>query len=286
MNIKFIPPGNRTKKSVSLKIAAVSMQCFRTPTENLNKMLSVIAEIKEQQPQVELILFGETTFTWYDPKNHPQDHYSSAEPIPGPTTDRMAQLAKSMKIFLCFGMVEQDDEYIYNTQVLINPEGIIIARHRKWNLKENTFNAGDKPFTLVQIGGIQTALLICSDAASLFTMRQLIKTAPDLILLSLADDMDVEFFMAKFNAHLYATWLVSANRYGREFTRYWNGHMVISNPSGKILASSVDEETVLITDIMISGNTNKILRSFKNFLVRLPLIWHIIFNWRIARSYF
>lgn len=286
MNIKFIPTCKRIKKGASLKIAAVSMQCSRTPSENIRKMFSLITEIKEQQPRVELILFGETTFTWYDPKNHPQDHSSSAEPIPGPTTHRMTQLAKNMKIFLCFGMVEQDDECIYNTQVLINPDGDIIARHRKWNLKENTFTAGDTPFTLVQIGDIQTALLICSDAASLYTMRQLVKTAPDLILLSLADDMDVEFFMAKFNARLYATWLVSANRYGKEFTRFWNGHMTISNPNGKIVASSMDKEAILITDIMVSGNKNTMFHSFRKLLVRIPLIWHLVSNWRIARSYF
>ncbi len=286
MDIKIIHASKRTNNVPHLTIATVSMQCSRIPSENLQKMLILIGKVKQQHPQVDLIFFGETAFTWYDPQKHPLDHYSSAEQIPGPTTNRMAHIAKNMKVFLCFGMVEQDGERIFNTQVLIDPDGDIITKHRKWNLKETTFTAGDMPFTLTQIGDFQTALLICSDAANLYTMRQLMKAAPDLILLSLADDMDVEFFMAEFNAHLYATWLVSANRFGKEFTRYWNGNIVISNPNGKLVASSVNEETVLIMDLVLPGNKNKILQSVRKFFVRIPLIWHIIFNWRIARSYF
>ena len=86
-------------------------------------------------------------------------------------------------------------------QVLINPEGEIQAVHRKSNLKsgEKTANykAGSVPVTITDIKGVRTGIVICSDAASPSTMREMMRSHPDLILLSLADDSDEKSWVKK-----------------------------------------------------------------------------------------
>ncbi|MBO8142506.1 MAG: carbon-nitrogen hydrolase family protein [Firmicutes bacterium] len=61
------------------------------------------------------------------------------EPIPGPTTDRLADLCKRMGIYLLAGSlperVENGDGVLhYSTSVLIDPDGKILARYRKMHL--------------------------------------------------------------------------------------------------------------------------------------------------------
>ena len=96
---------------------------------------------------------------------------------------------------------------MYNTQVLLNPQGQVQAIHRKWNLKpgekQANYQPGPKPVTITDINGIKTGFVICSDAANPNAMWQLMKNRLELILISLADDSDEGLFMAKFNARMY-----------------------------------------------------------------------------------
>lgn len=55
------------------------------------------------------------------------------ESVPsGPTTQMLAQEAKNNKIFLIGGSIpEKDEGRLFNTSLTFNPEGEIIAKHRK-----------------------------------------------------------------------------------------------------------------------------------------------------------
>jgi predicted amidohydrolase len=269
-----------------LCIAAVTMRCNPVLEINREKMAAQVEAILADHPDVDLIFFGEAVSGWYNPAGKPELHHQTAEPIPGTTTDTLADLARQHQIHLCFGMSESQDDNLYNAQVLINPDGEIHTLHRKCRMKEETYCPGDTPVSLTQIGNIRTAMLVCSDAASLDAMRALRKLRPELILLSMADDEDEDFFMAQCNARLYDAWIVTANRFGDEGERHWNGHMVVSDPFGEMRVAVDGCERVIVYDLGFANPGNWFKRLLRRIIAGTPLLFALLKNWKQLRQYF
>lgn len=64
---------------------------------------------------------------------HLSEYFSEyAETIPGQTTEFLSSVAKKNQVWLVGGsMPEKDGNKIYNTSTVYNPNGEIIAKHRK-----------------------------------------------------------------------------------------------------------------------------------------------------------
>jgi len=269
-----------------LHIAAVSMRCDRSVEVNRGKMAEQVNAIIAQHPEVDLIFFGEVVSGWYDPAGRPDLHRQTAETIPGPTTNTMCDLARKHQISICFGMSESRGGNLFNVQVLVSPEGELQVIHRKHHLKESLYSPGSAPVSLTDIKGIRTALLICSDASSLDSMRALRKLRPELILLSLADDEDEHFFMAQCNARMYDAWIVTANRFGDEDGHYWNGHMVVSDPLGDLRIAVEGCERVIVYDLGFAPPRKGLKRMLRRLITGTPLLVDIMKNWKQLKQYF
>ena len=107
----------------------------------------------------------------------PQLIRENAEPIPGPTTDRLCAKAKNNNVYILGGSIaEKADEAgkVCNTSVLINPSGKIIAKYSKIHLfdveigtqvsvkESDTFNPGNELVTAETEYGV-VGLSICYD---------------------------------------------------------------------------------------------------------------------------
>ena len=55
----------------------------------------------------------------------------AGETVNGPTAQHMSALAKRFNIYLVGGIAETDNGKLYNTALVFNPNGELIARHRK-----------------------------------------------------------------------------------------------------------------------------------------------------------
>jgi len=86
-------------------------------------------------------------------------------PIPGPTSDRLAEAARKSGIHVVAGLTERAGERIYNAAVLISPEGEILARHRKINeldIAQDLYATGDAVrVTRTPLGMV--GITICAD---------------------------------------------------------------------------------------------------------------------------
>ena len=76
-------------------------------------------------------------------------YLEAAEPIPGPTTDRFAGLAKELGVTILLGSIGEtspDPQRTYNTSALITPDGSIAATYRKVHLFDVSVDAvnGDR----------------------------------------------------------------------------------------------------------------------------------------------
>lgn len=90
-----------------------------------------------------------------------------AEPVPGPSTKFFATIASNRAIYLCIALAESSGTNFFNTQVLLNPRGEIIAHHRKknpWPMGDATWvTPGDRDPQAVETEYGRLGLMICYD---------------------------------------------------------------------------------------------------------------------------
>ncbi|MBN1835993.1 MAG: carbon-nitrogen hydrolase family protein [Spirochaetales bacterium] len=228
-----------------LHAAAVCMRCAKDKAENLTDMEAMIDLIVADHPEVDLIVFGETILGWYHDPADPQGYqWDLAEPIPGPAVAQIAVRAASYNIYIAFGMGELDGGKLYNTQVLLAPDGTVQAKHRKVHLIDTDEAGGFTPavrsaadpfsLTITDIDGIRAAMLICADVSDYWLATQINERGVDLIVHSLASfepAFTIDAVSRQFNA-----WAIFANRCGREADTDYAGNCYIADPAGTIRA--------------------------------------------------
>ena len=265
-----------------LKIATTAMVVDEDPEKNLQRMTNFIEEIKQNHPDVELIVFGETIHGWFfNFKKTAEYHHKISESVPGKTTEVMSELASKNNVYLSFGINEKDQDVFYNSQILIDPLGKITAVHRKRKMRESFFAPGEHPVTVTQIKDIKTGIVICYDVQSKEVNKALRKSKLDLIIHSLADDKDHRWFGTGYLSRSYDAWLINANRFGEEGGHYWNGWLSIANPLGKICISGLEKEQYLYYEIGIVEQ-KRFIKTIRKMYVRLGRIFHVIKNLDLA----
>jgi predicted amidohydrolase len=95
---------------------------------------------------------------------------SAAETIPGPATERLARLSQELGVWIVFGIDENRHGRLFNTAVLMSPEGKITGTYSKvhlqnWMLASGVHHGGGFPVWDISIGGIRTkvGIEICYD---------------------------------------------------------------------------------------------------------------------------
>lgn len=264
-----------------LKVASVTMQCDLEPDRNRKRMAALVATVISQHPGVELVLFGETILGWYAKRDGSKEyHQRIAETIPGETTQLMSALARENEIYLSFGISEICEGEIYNTQVLINPQGEIVAAHRKYHLMEGTavFQPGKVPVTVVDINNIRTGLIVCSDIQSAVVRKELKTKEVELILGGLANPRDPNFFVSGMIVKMFDAWVVTANRYGEENGSVYEGDMVVGDPLGRLRRTAVGKEQFMYEDLFFVTNESSLKKRLRRFFVGLSFILYLLSN--------
>src|SRR4051812_76918 len=129
------------------------------------------------------------------------------EPIPGPLTDRLCELARELQTWLVPGSLYErgDDGKVYNTAIAISPEGEIVAKYRKifpWRPWER-LAIGNELVTFDIPGVCRVGLMICYDGWFPEVPRNLAWMGADVILHPSATttvDRPQEIVLARANA--------------------------------------------------------------------------------------
>src|SRR6476660_6632348 len=105
-----------------------------------------------------------------------------AVPVPGPLTERLGALARETGLWLLPGSVyEQADEGIYNTALVLSPEGQLVASYRKcfpWQPYETVLPGREA--VGFDVGGVgRVGLAICHDGVFPEVFRQLVWDGAD-----------------------------------------------------------------------------------------------------------
>lgn len=112
--------------------------------------------------------------------------------IPGDTTDQIGVLAKRYGIHIAIGLLERDQERLYDTAVLFNRDGTIILKYRrinpKWhspNVPENLYVEGTK-FSVASTPFGRIAFAICGDMFDDTVVAMIQAARPDYLIVPLA----------------------------------------------------------------------------------------------------
>ena len=91
------------------------------------------------------------------------DTEALAEPVPdGPSVDRLIELSRDLGVALGAGLVEQADGQLYNTYVVVSPEGFV-AKHRKIHAFISEHVSSGDSYTVFELLGAKFGVLICYD---------------------------------------------------------------------------------------------------------------------------
>lgn len=89
-----------------------------------------------------------------------------AEPVPGPSTEKIMAVCRERKVYVVVGLLEKDGDNCYNTVVLLGPNGLA-GKHRKLHLPglgvDRFLNPGDLPLTVYDTDVGRIGLGICYD---------------------------------------------------------------------------------------------------------------------------
>lgn len=256
----------QTHRTPSLTLASATITPSLEPSITRERMRAVMESTAADHPDVRLILFGEVILGWFVKEGETREYQESiAEPIPGPSTQFFADLARKHGVYVAFGMSEKAGEALHNSQVLVSPEGELIAVHRKFWIFNPAFTAGDRVLTTVDIDGVKVALLICADVRSIRILREIRKRNVDLVLAALAD-YGTDVAMSRIIGTFFDAWAVTANRYGAEDSIQWQGLTTITDRLGRLVQSSVKRECVLVQKIP-TGSSSTWMRGARRTLV-------------------
>jgi len=163
-------------------------------------------------------------------------HYPDvAETIPGPTTERLAQVAREKNSYIVAGIYERDGAAIYNTAVLIDRTGRFIGKYRKVYLPREEIEGGltpgnDYPVFRTDFGKV--GMMICWDLQYADPARALALRGAEMILMPIWGGNET---LAKARAIENQVFLVSSG---------YDYPTSILDPNGELLAIARDQGTV------------------------------------------
>jgi predicted amidohydrolase len=110
----------------------------------------------------ELILFPELNVSGYITAPAAR---AFAEPVPGPSTERIIAAARKREIIICFGIIEEEAGVLYCSQILVNGDGII-GKQRKIHVpvQEQPFWSAGNSIDVFDIGKARVGITICRDS--------------------------------------------------------------------------------------------------------------------------
>lgn len=177
------------------KIATCCIHCEYDKAANLKKYMEYIDEAAANGAN--LVVFPEQSLQAYltDLGAMPLSDYTyqhdNAEVVPdGASTQALIKKAKEKDVYIIYGMTEKsavDDCILYNTMVLVGPEGYV-GKYRKVHLpgdELHIYTAGTEfPVYDTKIGKI--GMLICYDKSFPESARELAVGGAQLIVMSTA----------------------------------------------------------------------------------------------------
>ncbi|HKZ80612.1 MAG TPA: carbon-nitrogen hydrolase [Pyrinomonadaceae bacterium] len=257
------------KKSSSHKVAVglVQMSCASEPEKNIRKAILKIGEAAKKGAQI--VCLQELFRSQYFCQKEDIEFFKLAEPIPGPTTDALARVARQKKVVLVASIFEKRAAGVYhNTAVIIDTNGKIAGKYRKMHIPDDPlyyekfyFTPGDLGFQTHNTSVGKIGALVCWDQWFPEAARLTALTGAQFLFYPTAigwlpgekEEMNQAQHSAwetiqRAHAIANGVYVVVVNRVGKEGKLTFWGQSFVSDPFGRIIvrASSNKEEVLVV----------------------------------------
>ena len=195
----------------------------------------------------DLVVLPEMWACGYDAATLARDAAAAAEPIPGPRTEVLGELAQRYGLWVFAGSVpERDGEQICNTALVFNRDGALVARHRKAHLyrptgEDTVFAPGGRltSFSDPELGHV--AVTVCYDGDFPEVGRALAARGADLVIQPSAYEWEARGYWDRYYpaaALANGQWWVLVNQCGTTPSGTLLGASKIISPAGDVVAEA------------------------------------------------
>ncbi|MFN8285531.1 MAG: carbon-nitrogen hydrolase [Chitinophagales bacterium] len=252
-----------------VKVGFVQMSCGKEVQPNLEKAIAGIRDAAAKGAQIICTQELFTSLYFCDVEDY--ENFKLAEPIPGPTTERLGKLAKELNVVIIASLFEKRAQGLYhNTTAVLDADGSYLGMYRKMHIPDDPayfekfyFTIGDLGYKVFKTKYATFGVLICWDQWYPEAARITSLMGAEILFyptaIGWATDQDEETNKDQYSAwqtiqrsHAVANGVhvVSVNRVGLEQEgrmKFWGGSFV-SNPFGRLeyLASHDKEENVVV----------------------------------------
>ena len=216
------------------------------PKQNLSVALGMVEGAAARG--VELLLLPELWSCGYDPDTLADDARRDAEPLHGPRTQQLSDAARRHALFLAAGSVPErgDDGLLYDTALVFDPAGRLVARHRKAHLyapalEPRVFAPGDRLTTFADAALGTVGLVVGFDGDVPEVARTLARRGARLVLAPSAAEIERSTAWELVHpalALVHGQWWVQANQAGSHGSSTLLGASRIIAPTGTVVAAA------------------------------------------------
>lgn len=247
---------------------------------NLSVIESRVSEAAKRGAK--LVLLQELHNGAYFCQHESVDEFDLAETIPGPSTERLAAIAKRHDVVLVSSLFERRAAGLYhNTAVIFDADGSIAGKYRKMHIPDDPgfhekfyFTPGDLGFAPIDTSVGRLGVLVCWDQWYPEAARLMALAGAELLLYPTAigwdpndeqpeKDRQRNAWILSHRGHAVANGLpvLSCNRVGHEPSpmasangtgsggiEFW-GNSHVLGPQGEFLAEAGTEATILMAEV-------------------------------------
>ena len=150
-------------------VALVQMSCGPEPEENLRRACDFVRDAARQGAHI--VCLPELFRTQYFCQREDAALFDLAEPVPGPTTQAIAEAARQAKVVVVASVFEKRAPGVYhNTAAVLDRDGALLGLYRKMHIPDDPlyyekfyFTPGDLGFKAFDTQVTRLGTLVCWD---------------------------------------------------------------------------------------------------------------------------
>ena len=269
-----------------LKVALVQQSCSNHREQNLDRTIAGIRDAARQGAR--LVLLQELHTSLYFCQSEDTAQFDLAEPIPGPSTNVLAEVAKELQLVIVASLFERRASGLYhNTAAVLDSDGSLAGIYRKMHIPDDPgfyekfyFTPGDLGFHPIPTSLGKLGVLVCWDQWFPEAARLMTLAGADLLLYPTAIGWDpadtrdeqqrqLDAWVTVQRAHAVANGIpvLVCNRTGFEAApgnaqqgiQFW-GNSFVCGPQGEILVEAPREKETVLTVELDLARVEKVRR--------------------------
>jgi beta-ureidopropionase len=254
-----------------VKIAGIQFSGHVDKEVNVQTAIRLVRDAAGRGAQI--ICLPELFSTMYFCVETRPEYFDWAEPIPGPTIERMGQVARETGAVLICPIFERAGGTYYNAAAIVGPDGRVIGKYRKSSIpfmdrarsseprgdEKFFFAPGDLGFPTFETPFARIGILICYDRHFPEAARVLGLGGAEIVFVPTNTTRMTRYLWdLELRAHAIANiyYVCGVNKVGVDVggsARDHHGASLIANPRGEIMAeASATQEAIVMADVDLS----------------------------------